>query len=177
MTKTQRAIAAVTATLVAPALGQQMMPPSAAKTELSTATFLMTGLHCPPCTQTVESSLRGVKGIRSVKANWNTKAARIEFDETTLAAQQIAQLIAAPPHMMGSSLHYAGWLTFRAAEIKDAASGKLAEETLAGIEGVKSAKSYPAQHTVAVYFAAKGQLSTRDLINALKARGFQAETY
>jgi copper chaperone CopZ len=177
VTKLHLAIATVAATLVAPALGQQPTPPSVAKTDLTTATFLMIGLHCPPCTQTVESSLRGVKGIRSVKVDWKTKAARIEFDETILAAQRIAQLIAATPHMMGSSLHYGGWLAFRAPEIKDAASGKLAEEALAGIEGVKSAKSYPAQHTVAVYFAPKGELSTRDLIDAIKEKGIQAETY
>jgi copper chaperone CopZ len=177
VTKLHLAIATLAATLVAPALGHQLTPPSAAKTDLSTATFLTTGLHCPPCTQTVESSLRGVKGIRSVKVDWKTKAAQIEFEETIVAAQQVAQLIAATPHMMGRSLHYGGWLAFRVPEIKDEASGKLAEETLVAIEGVKSAKSYPAQHTVAVYFAAKGELSTRDLINALKEKGFQAETY
>ena len=81
--------AAVMAMFVAPALGQQPTP--AAKTDLTTATFLMTGLQCPPCTQTIESSLRGAKGIRSVKVDWKTKAARIEFDETILAAQQVGQ--------------------------------------------------------------------------------------
>jgi copper chaperone CopZ len=177
VTKLHLAIATVAATIVAPALGQQPTLPSPAKTDLTTATFLMTGLHCPPCTQTVESSLRGVKGIQSVKVDWKTKAARIEYDETILAAQRVAQLIAATPHMMGGSLHYGGWLTFRAPEIKDEASGKQAEEALIGIEGVKAAKVYPAQHTVAIYFAAKGDLSTRDLIDALKEKGFQAETY
>jgi copper chaperone CopZ len=175
--KLHLAFAAVTATLVAQAFGQQPAPPSAAKTDLTTATFLMTGLHCPPCTRTVESSLASAQGIGSVKVDWKSKAARIEFDETIQPAQHVARLIAATPHMMGNSLHYGGWLTFRAAEIKDDASGKLAEETLAAMEGVKSAKSYPAQHTVAVYFAAKGELSTRDLIGALKTNGFQAETY
>ena len=45
------------------------------------ATFLINGLHCPPCTATVESSLKHVKGVQSASVNWNTKNARITFDE------------------------------------------------------------------------------------------------
>jgi copper chaperone CopZ len=177
MPKLHLTLAALVMTIPTSAIGQEPAPRSEAKSEPTKATYLMTGLHCPPCTRTVESSLLGVKGIRSVKIDWKTKAARIEFDETILTAQRVAQLITATPHMMGGSLHYGGWLTFRAPEIKDDASGKLAQEALADIEGVKSTKSYPAQHTVAVYFAAQGELSTGDLIDALVAKGFQAKTY
>jgi copper chaperone CopZ len=177
VTKLHLTCSAIAMTISASAMGQEPAPRSDAKSEPTQATYLMTGLHCPPCTRTVESSLASVKGIRAVKVDWKTKAAKIEFDESILTAQRVAQLIAATPHMMGSSLHYGGWLTFLAPEIKDEASGKLAEEALTGIEGVKSAKAYPAQHTVAVYFAAKGELSTRDLIEALKGTGFRAETH
>jgi copper chaperone CopZ len=176
VTKLYLACAAFAMTISASAMGQGSAPRSDAKSEPTQATYLLTGLHCPPCTRTVESSLASVRGILTVKVDWKTKAAKIEFDESILPAQRVAQLIAATPHMMGSSLHYGGWLAVLAPEIKDAASGKLAEEALAGIEGVKSAKSYPAQHTVAVYFAPKGELSTRNLIDALKEKGIQAET-
>jgi hypothetical protein len=78
---------------------------------------------------------------------------------------------------MGSSLHYDGWLTLRAPEVKDEASGKLAEDSLAAVEGVESAKAYPAQHLVAVNFAPKGNLSTRALIDSLEQKGIHAKTY
>jgi copper chaperone CopZ len=177
VTKLYLAIAAVVMTFVAPAIGQEPAPQSEAAPESTTATFLMTGLHCPPCTRTVESSLAGVAGILAIKVDWKTKMAVVEFDETVLSAQGISQLIAATPHMMGRSLHYGGWLALRAPEIKDEASGEQAEKALLAVEGVKSAKSYPAQHAVAVYFASKGELTTQQLIEALSNAGFQAENY
>ena len=45
------------------------------------ATYSVTGLHCPPCTRTVESSLMKVKGVKSFKVDWQTKSAKVEFDE------------------------------------------------------------------------------------------------
>src|SRR5262245_41393485 len=77
------------------------------------ATFLVTGLHCPACTTTVESSLKGVKGVRSIKVDWKTKNARVEFDESVLSAQHLARQIAATPHMMGGNMHYAAWLALK----------------------------------------------------------------
>jgi periplasmic mercuric ion binding protein len=59
-------------------------------TKPTKATFLVTGLHCPPCTSTVQSSLSRVKGVKSVTVNWNTKNAKIEFDEGVLPAQSLA---------------------------------------------------------------------------------------
>ena len=139
------------------------------------ATYLVTGLHCPPCTKTVETSLQRVEGIRSIKVDWKTKSALIEFDEAVLPAQRIAQLIAATPHMMGGTMHYAGWLLLTTPGIKDEATGKQAQEALAGIEGVKQVVAYPAQHSVGVQFAPKGELTTRQLVDKLKEAGFEVE--
>jgi copper chaperone CopZ len=104
VTKTYFALAAVVMTSVVPAFGQELAPRSDAETEPTKATFLMTGLHCPPCTRTVESALTGVKGIRAIKVDWKTKAAVIQFDETVLPAQKVAQLIAATAYDGGA--HY-----------------------------------------------------------------------
>jgi copper chaperone CopZ len=179
MNKLCFAVAALLISVVAPAIGQtrESARPTDAKPKATKATYLVTGLHCPPCTRTVESSLASAKGILAIKVDWKTKTAQIEFDETVLPAQQVSQLIAATRHMMGGALHYAGWLALRAPEIKDEASRKRAEEALVAIEGVKSAKAYPAQHTVAVYFAAKGEVTTSQLIASLSEAGFKAENY
>ena len=164
-------------TSVTPAFGQTPAAPSADEVEPTTAAFLMTGLHCPPCTKTVESSLAGVKGILAITVDWKSKTAVVEFDETVLPAQGVSQLIAATPHMMGRSMHYGGWLALNVPEVNDEATGRDVEKALGAVEGVKSAKAYPAQRVVAVYFAPEGEVTTQQLIESLKTAGYEAELY
>src|SRR5436305_746224 len=95
-----------------------------AKPEPTKATFLITGLHCPPCTNTIENSLQKSKGLQSIKVDWDTKAAAVEFDESLLPAATLEQLIANTPHKMGSSMHYDGWLQLQVPDLKDDSAGK-----------------------------------------------------
>ena len=141
------------------------------------ATYLITGLHCPPCTNTVEASLHKVKGVRSVKVDWKTKNARIEFDEGVLSAQRLAQAIASTPHMMGGNMQYAGWLALQVPNIKDDATAKPATEALGKIEGVKKVVAYPAQHAVGVQFAKEGSVTSQQLIDALAKAGLKSSSY
>jgi len=164
-----------TMALAAAAIGQEPSPVKESEAKATKATFLITGLHCPPCTRTVESSLGKAKGVRTIKVDWKTKSARIEFDEKALTAQQLARLIAATPQMMGGNMHYAGWLALKAPEIKDEASAKRAQEVLKKVEGVNRVIAYPAQHSLVVSFTAKGNLTTRALIDKLNEAGFQAK--
>jgi copper chaperone CopZ len=138
------------------------------------AAYLITGLHCPPCTRTVESSLARVQGIRSAKVDWKTKTAQIEFDEKVVAAQTIAQRLASTQHMMGGNMQYGGWLALKAPEVKDEAAAKKVKATLSGIKGVKQVVTYPQQQSVAVQFDAQGKLTTRDLVDALAKAGVKA---
>src|SRR4051794_10457540 len=62
--------------------------------DLKKATFTITGLHCPPCTRTVQSSLAKVPGVKSATVDWKTKSAKVEFDESKTSAQKLAQLVA-----------------------------------------------------------------------------------
>ena len=140
------------------------------------ATYLVTGLHCPPCTRTVESSLRKDKGIESIKVDWKSKDAVIEFDESILPAQKVAQLIAETPHMMGRNMHYGGLLLLKVADIKDERTAKPAQEALSKIKGVRHVVAYPAQHSVGVEFDAKGKLTSQELIAALTRAGIKATT-
>src|SRR4051812_20948997 len=92
--------------------------------EPTKATFLVTGLHCPPCTSTVQGSLSRVKGVQSVAVDWNSKSAKIVFDESVLPAQSLASAIESTPHMMGAGMRYGGWLYLKAPSITDEASGQ-----------------------------------------------------
>jgi copper chaperone CopZ len=138
------------------------------------ATYLIMGLHCPPCTRTVESSLKRVKGVQSVKVDWNTKNAQIEFDEKLLPAQALSAQIAATPHMMGSSMHYAGWLSLKVPDVKNEASAEKAKKALAELKGIKQVVAYPKQQSIGVQFTESGKLSSHDLIDALDKAGLKA---
>jgi copper chaperone CopZ len=146
-------------------------PPQAAPTR---ATFLITGLHCPPCTRTVESALRRAKGVQSVAVDWNGKSARVVYDERTLPASRLAGLIATTPHMMGGNMRYNGWLSLRVPSLRDEASAQAAKEALNNVEGVSRVVAYPSEHAVGVQFARQANVSSQQLIEALTEAGMEA---
>ncbi len=137
-------------------------------------TYLITGLHCPPCTKTVETSLTRLKGVKSVAVDWSTKNAKIEFDESILSAQVLAQKIAETPHMMGRDMKYAGWLALKVPSIKDEATGKVAKDALANVEGISRVVAYPAQHSIGVAFKPNGQMTSQKVIDLLAKAGIEA---
>jgi len=141
------------------------------------ATLSITGLHCPPCTRTVESSVRGVKGVRSISVDWSTKSAKVEFDEQAISAQQVASAIVGTPHMMGGGLKYGSWLSLNVPDLKDETAAKTAREALGKVPGVANVAPFVAQHTVSVQFGGEGKATTTDLIAALKKAGLDAKTY
>lgn len=145
--------------------------------EPTKATFLVTGLHCPPCTSTVQGSLSRVKGIKSVSVDWNTKNAKIVFDESVLPAQSLASAIEGTPHMMGGGMRYGGWLALKVPSITDQASGQKVKSSLEKVEGVKTVAVYPARHSVGVQFAGIGKMSSQQLIDALAKEGIEASNY
>ena len=146
-------------------------------TKPTKATFLITQLHCPPCTRTVEGSLSRVKGVKSVSVNWATKNAKIEFDESVLPAQALAAAVEGTPHMMGGGMRYGGWLALKVPSITDDASGKKVKEALTKVKGVKSVAVYPKQHSAAVLFAGNGSLSSGQLIESLASEGIEASNF
>jgi copper chaperone CopZ len=142
------------------------------KSQLVEAIFLITGLHCPPCTRTIESALYGAEGIRSIKVDWKSKSARIEYEESMVAAQHVAILIGSTPHMMGGDLHYGAWLALKVDELNDNANTQLFKSAIEKIDGVKGVALYPKQHIAAVQFTPQGDLSDQELIRTLTNAGY-----
>lgn len=138
------------------------------------STYLITGLHCPPCTTTVERSVKGLKGVKSVKVDWATKNARIEFDEQQVTAQQIAGRIGATSHMMGGNMKYSGWLALKVPEIADAGNAEKAKAALTKIQGVSTVATYPKEKSVGVSFSSQGSITTSQLVEALKEAGLES---
>jgi copper chaperone CopZ len=152
-------------------------PPSAATTpepQIVKATFLITGLHCPPCTSTVEQSIRSVKGVKSVKVDWTTKNAKVEFDEQQIATQQLAGRISATPHMMGGNMKYAGWLALKVPEIAAEGNADKAKAALTKLKEIGTVSVYPQQKSVGVSFSGQGSVTSTQLVDALKAAGLEA---
>ena len=149
------------------------------ESELVKSTFLITGLHCPPCAQTVEESLQGIKGVKSAKVDWKTKNARIEFDELTISAQQLSGKIATTAHMMGGDMKYSGWLALQVADLKesDDAEWDRLKDALGKVEGVKQVVAYKSKSGVGVRFATKGELTSLKLITAMTDSGFKLSNY
>lgn len=143
---------------------------------LTKGTFVLRGLHCQPCTATVAASLKKVPGVQSVKVDWTTKNAWIDFDERQVSAQGLAQRIAATPHMMGRNMHYSGALALKVPDLTDDAAAK-AIESLKGVPGVVKVTPFVKQHSVTVEFDGKGDLRSEQLIEALANAGFKAENH
>ena len=154
-----------------PAMSTSLHAQESASTK---ATYLVTGLHCPPCTQTVQNSLARTKGVKSIAVDWNAKSAKVEFDESVLPAQSLAQKIAATPHMMGSNMHYVGWLSIKVPSVKDADTGQVAKDAVMKVEGVSQVAVYPQNHSIAIQFSSKGKLTSQDVIKALAKAGIDA---
>jgi copper chaperone CopZ len=176
MTKLSFVIGAALLSFVTTVVADEPAKKSKADSESTKATYVLTGLHCRPCTKTVESSLRKAKGIQSIKVDWDTKKASVEFDEAVVPAQKVAELIAETPHMMGRRMHYSGSLLLKIDDVKDENTAKPVEKTLSKVKGVKHVVAYPSQHSIGVEFDTKGKLTSQDLIAALADAGIKATT-
>jgi copper chaperone CopZ len=141
--------------------------PASVKSAPTKAKLLITGLHCPPCTKTVQGSLAKVPGVKSISVDWFTKNAQVEFDEKVLSVQTLTQRIAATPHMMGRDMHYGAWLALNVPDLKDEAAGQKVKQALAGVQGIKQVSVYPDKHAIGVLFSGDGKLTTQDVIDLL----------
>ena len=79
MTKTFISAGAIVLSLVAIAWATDKpgdKPAQAESPKATSATFMITGLHCPACVKTIEGSLGKVQGVRSIKVDWDAKNAK-----------------------------------------------------------------------------------------------------
>jgi copper chaperone CopZ len=115
--------------------------------------------------------------VKSIKVNFGTKNATIEFDEAVISAQEIARALADTPHMMGGNMQYGGSLTLSVAGLKDDATGKKAKDALGKVEGVSKVTAFPKQESVSVEFSGKGKVTSKQLIEALDKAGLKGSHF
>jgi copper chaperone CopZ len=115
--------------------------------------------------------------VKSIKVNFGTKNAAIEFDEGVISAQEIARALADTPHMMGGNMQYGSSLALSVAGLKDDATGKKAKDALGKVEGVSKVTPFPKQESVSVEFSGKGKVTSKQLIEAIDKAGLKASHY
>ncbi len=147
------------------------------QTTPTVATYAIGGLHCPPCTRTVEASLARTKGVKSAKVDWATKSAHIQFDENVITATQVSDAVARTPHMMGGGMRYSGTLALSVPAIQDKATGKTASDALTKLPEIAKVNVFPSTHTLTVQFKEGVKLTSSQLIDALDQVGLKAKTY
>ena len=107
----------------------------------------------------------------------NGKSATVEFDENTVSAQEVAQSMAHTRHMMGPNMQYGGTLLLSVPGVKKSATGKKAVTALKKVKGVTKVTVYPQQQAVAIAFGARGNATTKELIEALEGVGLKGTQY
>jgi hypothetical protein len=105
------------------------------------------------------------------------KYATAEFDETVISAQEVARAMLGTPHMMGRDMQYGGLLVLSVAGVNDQATGKKATAALSKVDGVARVTLYPQQEAVGIEFGDKGNVTSKQLIEALEAAGLKGAAY
>jgi copper chaperone CopZ len=135
----------------------------------SKATFSVRGMHCPPCANVLANSLHKTKGIHGAKVDWKNRQARVEIDEDVISIAAVARTMSTTPHMMGGNMEYSGSLVMKAPMLIDEASAKAVTDALAQIPGVAKVTPWLKQHAVTIRFSEKGDVTMRQLNEALAA--------
>src|SRR5260370_33985365 len=122
-------------------------------------------------------SLKKTMGVKSIKADFKSKSATIEFEENAISAQEVANAMFVTPHMMGKDMQYGGIFLLSVAGVNDEAGGKKATAALSKIEGVAKVTLYPRQQAGGIQFTGKRKATSKQLIEALAAAGLTGARY
>jgi copper chaperone CopZ len=60
---------------------------------VSSVTLAIEGMHCTGCAATIEMLLAAEAGVRGTAVSFDSKSARIEYDESVTGEERIAAVI------------------------------------------------------------------------------------
>ncbi|GAA5417030.1 copper chaperone CopZ [Paraliobacillus ryukyuensis] len=60
---------------------------------MSKAVFQLEALTCPSCIKKIETTLNNTVGVESTKVLFNLSKVKMQFDETTIKASQLEEII------------------------------------------------------------------------------------
>ena len=60
---------------------------------MKTTTFIVAGMHCDGCAETIQSLLHGEDGVRMATVSFKDKEARLLYDEQSISEEAIVAVI------------------------------------------------------------------------------------
>jgi hypothetical protein len=134
------------------------------------ATFAVSGLSGPDDGLELEGCLTACHGIRHVVVRWDIQAVKVEFDETIVSVQAIARHIANSDGG-GRAEGLVARLLLKVPSVRIEEKARLPSHILRQLPGVESVAPQIAFQAVEVRFVNEGDLTTSDLIRALRSEG------
>ncbi|KAF5635995.1 Cu2+-exporting ATPase [Fusarium sp. NRRL 52700] len=148
----------------------------------ATTTLAIEGMTCGACTSAVEAGFNGVAGVLKFNISLLAERAVITYDETTLSAERIAEIIddrgfdVTILSTQRDSIHQGGDTTtaqFKVFGCNDVATAHLLEKALTTVQGIRSASLSPSTDRLTVVYQHRS-VGLRGIVEAIEGQGLNA---
>lgn len=135
--------------------------------------FLVEGMTCSSCAQTVEKTVQKLSGVKDASVNFATEKLTVSYNEDELDVQNISEAV-----------HQAGYeviqptqeLTFAVEGMTCSSCAQTVEKATKHLAGVSEAAVNLATEKMVVRFN-PGNIQARDIIGAVKEAGYDAKVF
>jgi len=133
------------------------------KSEATTITFVVDGMHCENCAANLTRALKSVRGVQEASVSFKEKRAVVKLDEKANPVSVVVEQVhKAVPYRLALLLPVENWANVD--------RGK-AVKTVKGVKGVAEAKEH--EQGILVTFQPKASVRYQDLIATLSRAGFK----
>src|SRR3989344_7111851 len=134
--------------------------------------YIIEGMHCPSCAETIEKNVRNVKGVKSCRVNFSLNKASVIFDDQDETEEKIYSAVDKAGYKVKKidvETKKGEVILLVTGMMSDHCSGIVAN-SLKKVEGVKSVKTNIATSKAEIKFDQK-KVNVSDLIAAVQKAG------
>lgn len=136
-------------------------------------TFLIDGMTCASCAQTIEGAVQKMKGVQSVSVNLATEKMLVAFDGATISEKDIENAVDHTGYKAKTIKEDSG-VTFDIEGMTCASCAQTIEKSVNKLDAVQSASVNLASEKMSVNFDTSS-LNTDDIIRAVQDAGYDAK--
>ncbi|HCZ8407176.1 TPA: heavy metal translocating P-type ATPase [Enterococcus faecium] len=136
-------------------------------------TFLIDGMTCASCAQTIEGAVQKMKGVQSVSVNLATEKMQVAFDGATISEKDIENAVDHTGYKAKTIKEDSG-VTFDIEGMTCASCAQTIEKSVNKLDAVQSASVNLASEKMSVNFDTSS-LNTDDIIRAVQDAGYDAK--
>ncbi|HGV4089726.1 heavy metal translocating P-type ATPase [Enterococcus faecium] len=136
-------------------------------------TFLIDGMTCASCAQTIEGAVQKMKGVQSVSVNLATEKMLVAFDGATISEKDIENAVDHTGYKAKTIKEDSG-VTFDIEGMTCASCAQTIEKSVNKLDAVQSASVNLASEKMSVHFDTSS-LNTDDIIRAVQDAGYDAK--